>query len=50
VGVGRFFFSFSKGMKWPGCEADHSPQNSVDIKDGGAISPIFQCPHSIVLN
>jgi hypothetical protein len=28
------------GMKSPGCEADHSPPSSVEVKNGGAIPPL----------
>jgi hypothetical protein len=39
--------AFSLGVKWPGCEADHSPPSGAKVKNGGVIS-IFL--HVIVLN
>jgi hypothetical protein len=33
----------SPGVKRPGREADHSPQSSSEVKNGGAISPL---PHT----
>jgi hypothetical protein len=32
----------SLGVKWPGCEADHSPPSSAEDKNGGDIPPL---PH-----
>jgi hypothetical protein len=32
----------SQGIKWQGCEMDHSPPSSVEVKNGGAIPPL---PH-----
>jgi hypothetical protein len=31
-------------VKWPGCEADHSPYSSVEVKSGGAIPPVPSMP------
>jgi hypothetical protein len=33
----------SLGVKQLGCEADHSPPSSAEIKNGGAIPPL---PHT----
>jgi hypothetical protein len=33
--------SFSPGVKRPGCEADHSPPSSTEVKNGGAIPPLL---------
>jgi hypothetical protein len=30
----------SHGIKWQGCEADHSPPFSVEIKEDGAVPPL----------
>jgi hypothetical protein len=27
-------------VKWPECEADHSPPSSAEVKNGGAIPPL----------
>jgi hypothetical protein len=32
----------TQGVKRPGCEADHSPPSSAEVKNGGAIPPL---PH-----
>jgi hypothetical protein len=37
VGTG----ALSPGVKWQGCEADHSPQSSAKVKNGGAIPPLL---------
>jgi hypothetical protein len=34
--------ALSVGAKQPGCEADHSPPSSAEVKNGGAIPPF---PH-----
>jgi hypothetical protein len=31
---------FPEGVKWPGCEVDHSSPHSVKVKNGGAILPL----------
>jgi hypothetical protein len=31
----------SSGVKRPGCEADHSPPSSSEVKNGGAVSPLL---------
>jgi hypothetical protein len=28
-------------VKQPGCEVDHSPPSSAEVKNGGAIPPLF---------
>jgi hypothetical protein len=33
--------AFSPAVKWPGCEADHSPPSSAEIKNGGAVSSVL---------
>jgi hypothetical protein len=33
--------AFSKEMKWLGRESDHSTPSSVDVKNGGAVSPFL---------
>jgi hypothetical protein len=33
----------SSGLKWPGCEADHSPPSSAEVQNVGAIPPL---PHT----
>jgi hypothetical protein len=41
------------GIKRQGCEADHSPPSSADVKKDGALSPYLDTPislHVIVLN
>jgi hypothetical protein len=32
--------SLSQGVELPGCEADHSPPSSAEVKNGGAIPPL----------
>jgi hypothetical protein len=32
--------AFSLGVKWLGCEADHSPPSSAEVKNGGAVPPL----------
>jgi hypothetical protein len=34
----------SLGVKWQGCEADHSPPCSVEVKNGGAMPPLPHMP------
>jgi hypothetical protein len=29
--------TLSLGVKWPGCEINHSPPSSVEVKNGGAM-------------
>jgi hypothetical protein len=31
--------AFPPGVKWPGCEVDHSPASSAEVTYGGAIHP-----------
>jgi hypothetical protein len=38
------------GAKRPGLEADHLPPSSVEVENSGAIPPLPQCLHGIVLN
>jgi hypothetical protein len=33
-------WAISPGLKKPGCEADHSPPSSAEVKNGGAIPPL----------
>jgi hypothetical protein len=35
--------ALSSGVKWPACEAVHSPPSSAEIMNGGAITPL---PHT----
>jgi len=38
-------------VKWPGCEADHSPPSSAEVKNVSSYtSTLLICPHGIVLN
>jgi hypothetical protein len=30
-----------RGLKWPGCEADHSPPSIAEVKNDGAIPPFL---------
>jgi hypothetical protein len=32
--------ALSPGVKWPGCEADHSPPSNAKMKNGGTIHPL----------
>jgi hypothetical protein len=34
--------ALSLGIKWKGCEGNHSPTSSAKVKNGGAIPPL---PH-----
>jgi hypothetical protein len=39
------------GLKWQGCEADHSPPSSAKVKNPWSYTSTPQvCPHDIVLN
>jgi hypothetical protein len=40
--------SYTKCVKRPECEADHSPVSIAEVKNGGAIPPL--CLHGVVLN
>jgi hypothetical protein len=41
----------SPGVIRPGREADHSPQSSAEVKNGGAMTPpVPVCLHGMVLN
>jgi hypothetical protein len=31
---------FHPGIKWPCCEADHSPPSCIEVNNGGAIPPL----------
>jgi len=39
--------ALSPGVKWPGCEADHSPAPSAKVKNVWRHSPV--CLHGVVL-
>jgi len=34
--------SFFPGGKWPGCEADHSPPSSTEVKNVSSLHPLPQ--------
>jgi hypothetical protein len=34
----------SQGVKWQGCETDHSPPSSAEVKNDGAIPPLPHMP------
>jgi hypothetical protein len=36
--------------KAAGCEVDHSPPSSADVKNGGAIPPLTNASSGLVLN
>jgi hypothetical protein len=38
------------GVKQHGCETDHSPPCSAEVKNGGAVFPLPICLHGIMLN
>jgi hypothetical protein len=42
--------TLSPGLKRLGHDADHSTPSSVEVMNGGAISPLLHMPHGIVLN
>jgi hypothetical protein len=42
--------SLLAGLKRPGCEADHSPPSSGEVKNGGAIPPLSIGLHGVMLN
>jgi hypothetical protein len=35
--------ALSRGVKWPGCETDHSPPSTAEVENDGAILPL---PHT----
>lgn len=43
-------WAVSPGVKWPGCEVDHSTPSSAKAKNGGAVPPLLTCLHDVVLN
>jgi hypothetical protein len=42
--VGPTAIQWVPGVNRPGCEADHSPPSSVEVKNGGAIPPLPHMP------
>jgi hypothetical protein len=42
--------AISPEVKWPGCEADHSPPSNAKVKNGGAIHPLPICLRGVMLN
>jgi hypothetical protein len=42
--------ALSPEVKRPALKADHSPQSSTEVKDGGAVPPLLLCLYSIMLN
>jgi hypothetical protein len=42
--------ALSMGIKSPGSEADHSPLFCAEVKNSGAISPLFLCLHDVLGN
>jgi hypothetical protein len=40
----------SFGLKWQGCEADHSLPSSAEVKNGGALPPLPHPHDGMVLN
>jgi hypothetical protein len=43
------YWRLSPEIKWQGCEADHPPQSSAEVKNGGAIPPHPIHLHGMVL-
>jgi hypothetical protein len=50
LGPTQHLIQWVPGVTQPGCEADHSPLSSAEVKNGGAILHSTLCLHGIVFN